>query len=295
MTARMLRTLALTAITMAFFAANSVLARLALRGGEIDAGTYTAVRIGSGAAALVLLMALHGEGIALVRANGSWGSAATLAGFATAYSFAYLSLDAGVGALIQFAMVQITMNGAGLYRGERPRVSEWAGLALALGGLAYLVSPGLTAPPLGGALLMALAGVGWGWYSLAATGVERPAAANAGNFVRAAPAAAVLALLVWSTESLHASAFGVELAMLSGAVTTGLGCAIWYRVARSLSASRAAIVQLSVPVLAATAGVVFLGEQPTWRLALAGAAILGGVALASLGRDRGAEKPVERA
>lgn len=287
MTARTLRTLALTALTMAFFGANSVLARLALRGGEIDAGTYTAVRIGSGAAALVLLMALHGEGIALVRASGSWGSAATLAGFATVYSFAYLSLEAGTGALIQFAMVQVTMIGAGLYRGERPGLSEWTGLALALGGLTYLVSPGLTAPPLGGAVLMTLAGVGWGWYSLAASGVARPAAANAGNFVRAAPAAAVPALLAWSTGNLHASAFGMGLAMLSGAVTTGLGCAIWYAVARTLSASRAAIVQLSVPVLAATAGVVFLGEEPTWRLALAGTAILGGVALASLGRERG--------
>ena len=287
MTAQALRTLALTALTMMFFAANSVLARLALRGGEIDAGAFTAVRIGSGAIALVLLMAVRGEGIALARSNSSWGPAATLAGFAAAYSFAYLSLDAGVGALIQFAMVQVTMIGAGLYRGERPDFSEWAGLALALGGLAYLVSPGLTAPPLGGALLMALAGVGWGWYSLAAKSVGRPAAANAGYFVRAAPAAAIPALVAWSTGSLRASAFGVELAMLSGAVTTGLGCAIWYTVARDLSASRAAIVQLSVPVLAATAGVVFLGEEPTWRLALAGTAILGGVALASLGRRRG--------
>jgi drug/metabolite transporter (DMT)-like permease len=287
MTGRTLRTAALTALTMVFFGANSVLARLALRGGEIDAGTFTAVRIGSGAAALVLLMAIRRERVALVREQSSWVSAAILASFAGAYSFAYLSLDAGVGALIQFAMVQVTMIGAGLYRGERPDVPEWAGLALAFGGLAYLVSPGLTAPPLGGAALMALAGVGWGLYSLAAKSVGRPTAANAANFVLATPAAAIPALLAWLTGSLNASAFGVKLAMLSGALTTGLGCAIWYSVARDLSASRAAIVQLSVPVLAATAGIVFLGEEPTWRLALAAAAILGGIALASLRRARG--------
>ena len=268
---------------MMFFAANSVLARLALREDEIDGGSFTAVRICAGAAALALLVGSRGGGFSALRGNGSWMAALALFGYAAAFSFAYLSLDAGTGALILFTAVQITMIGVGMNRGERPRASEWLGLILALVGLVYLVSPGLTAPSLAGASLMAISGVAWGWYSLAAKGVRSPTVATAGNFVRAAPMAAVVVLLVWAMGQPHASWFGLALAIVSGAVTSGLGYAIWYMVLTDLSASRAAIVQLTVPIIAAAAGVILLGERMTWRLGLAAAVILGGVAVALLG------------
>lgn len=281
-TAPFFRTLLLAAVTMVFFAANSILARLALREGQIDAGSFTAVRIGSGAVALALLAGSRG-GFKVLGQHGSWASALALFGYAVAFSFAYLSLSAGVGALILFAAVQITMIGFGMIRGERPLPPEWFGLAMALAGLIYLVSPGLTAPSFAGATLMTASGIAWGAYSLAARGVRSPTAATAGNFVRAAPMAAFVALAVGVAGEPHASWIGLELAMLSGAVTSGLGYAIWYRVARNLTATRAAIVQLTVPIIAALAGVAFLGEHLTWRLALASAAILGGVALALFG------------
>ncbi len=278
-----LRTLALTSVTMIFFAANSVLARLALREDEIDGGSFTAVRILSGAVVLALLVGTRGGGFSALRRHGSWGAAFALFGYAAAFSFAYLSLDAGVGALILFGAVQITMIAVGMNRGERPPSSEWFGLALALFGLGYLVSPGLTAPSFVGASLMATSGVAWGWYSLAGKGILSPTAATAGNFVRAAPMAMAVVLVVWARSEPHVNWIGLALAMISGAVTSGLGYAIWYAALKGLSTSRAAIVQLTVPVIAAAAGVIFLDEQMTWRLAMAAVAILGGVALALLG------------
>ncbi|MCH8266325.1 MAG: DMT family transporter [Acidobacteria bacterium] len=281
--ANSLRTALLTTLTMICFAANSVLARLALREEEIDGGTFTVVRIFSGAVVLALLVSLRGERLSTLRGHGSWSAALALFGYAVAFSFAYLWLDAGVGALILFAAVQVTMIAVGMIRGERLRTSEWIGLALALVGLVYLVSPGLTAPSLAGATFMAISGVAWGFYSLAAKGARSPIAATAANFGRAAPMAAAVLLAVWLADRLHASLIGIELAMISGAVTSGLGYSMWYMALKGLRTSRAAIVQLTVPVIAAFAGVMFLDEQMTWRLALAGAAILGGVALALLG------------
>ena len=276
-------TLLLTAVTMVFFAANSVLARLAMREGEIDAGSFTAVRIGSGAVMLALLMAASSRR-RFVPEHGSWRSGFALFAYALAFSFAfsfaYSSLDAGTGALILFAAVQITMISVGLRRGARPHVSEWAGLALAFAGLVYLVSPRLRAPSFVGAGLMAASGAAWGGYSLAAKGVHRPTAATAGNFLRAAPMAVAAALLAWLIDEPHASGTGLGLAIISGAVTSGLGYAIWYVALKGLSESRAAIVQLTVPVLTAIAGVLFLGERMSLRLALSTAAILGGVGLA---------------
>jgi drug/metabolite transporter (DMT)-like permease len=187
--------------------------------------------------------------------------------------------------LILFAAVQITMIGVGMLRGERPLPSEWIGLVMALGGLAYLVSPGLAAPPFVGAALMAVSGMAWGFYSLAAKGARSPVAATASNFTRAAPMAIAVLVGVWMIDQPRASWLGLGLAIISGAITSGLGYVIWYMALRGLSASRAAIVQLTVPVLAAFAGVLFLAEQMTLRLALAGAAILGGVAIALLGHS----------
>ena len=284
---RPLRTFLLTAVTMIFFAANSILACLALREDEIDGGSFTAVRIFSGAVVLALLVSSRGQGLAALKENGSWRAALALFGYAVAFSFAYVSLDAGVGALILFAAVQITMIAVGMIRGERLRLLEWTGLTLAFVGLAYLVSPGLTAPSLGGATLMAISGVAWGCYSLAAKGIRFPTAATAGNFARSTPMAAATMLLVCTIGQPHTSLVGLALAGISGAVTSGLGYAIWYMALKGLSTSRAAIVQLTVPVIASVAGVAFLGEQMTWPLVLAATATLGGIALALLGTPSG--------
>ncbi|MEO8028676.1 MAG: DMT family transporter [Bryobacteraceae bacterium] len=281
------RTLLLTAVTMSFFAANSLLARLALRGGEIDGATFTAVRIGAGAVALAILVAFRRQGIGAIRGNGSLRAAFALFSYAIAFSFAYTALSAGTGALVLFGAVQITMLGVGIARGERPPPAEWLGLAFALGGLAYLVSPGLTAPSPGGVALMAASGIAWGYYSLAAKGVQSPIAATAGNFVRAAPMAGAALLILWMSGRTQTSASGLALATVSGAVTSGLGYVLWYLALERLPSSRAAIVQLTVPVIAAVAGVVLLGEPPTFRLLFAAMAILGGVALALLSKQRG--------
>jgi drug/metabolite transporter (DMT)-like permease len=283
-----LRTLVLTALTMVFFAANSLLARLALRTGVIDAASFTALRIATGAAALLLLTGFGREGIRAARRHGSLPAAFALSAYAAAFSFAYLSLDAGTGALVLFAAVQITMIAIGIAAGDWPRASEWTGLALAFGGLVYLVSPGLTAPSPAGVALMTISGAAWGYYSLAAKGVRSPVAATAGNFARAIPLTSAAVLAMWKFGRPHATWPGIALAAISGAVTSGLGYALWYVALRDLRASLAAIVQLTVPVLAAAAGALLLGERSTWRLLSASAAILGGVALALFGKNRGA-------
>ncbi len=270
---------------MCFFATNSILARFALRGQEIDAASFTLVRISAGAVMLALLVAIREKGLRAVRANGAMRAGVALFGYAILFSFAYLSLNAGTGALIQFAAVQITMLSLGIARGERPPISEWIGLVLAFGGLVYLVLPGLAAPSPVGAVLMAGAGAAWGYYSVAARGVRFPTAATAGNFIRATPMAAATLLLFWAIGHLHASRTGIALAATSGAITSGLGYALWYHVLKTLHTTRAAIVQLTVPVLVALAGVFFLSEKLTWRLAVASVTILGGVALAVLGRS----------
>jgi drug/metabolite transporter (DMT)-like permease len=278
------QTLLLTAVTMAFFAANSLLARLALRAGEIDAGSFTAVRIAAGAGALLVLTRFRREGAGAARRHGSLRSAVALFGYAIAFSFAYLSLTAATGALVLFAAVQLTMVGIGMANGERLRLSEWTGLAVAFAGLVYLVSPGLTAPSPMGVALMTVCGIAWGYYSSAAKGVRSPIAATAGNFTRATPLAAGALLVTWGLGRPHASWAGIGLAALSGAVTSGLGYALWYVALKGLRTSFAAIVQLTVPVLAAVAGVIWLGEPVTGRLLLASMAILGGVSFALLRR-----------
>jgi drug/metabolite transporter (DMT)-like permease len=275
---------------MAFFAANSLLARFALRAGEIDGGSFAAVRIAAGAIALALVTSFRREGIRAVRRHGSLRAALALFIYAITFSYAYLSLDAGAGALVLFAAVQMTMLGIGIARRERPRPSEWTGLIMAFAGLAYLVFPGLTAPSTLGVSLMALSGTAWGYYSLAAKGERSPVAATAGNFTRAMPFAAGTLILIWGIGQIHANWRGVALAATSGAVTSGLGYAMWYVALKDLRTSVAAIVQLSVPVLAAAAGVVLLGEQVTWRLVLASGGILGGVAVALLGKTGSASR-----
>lgn len=278
------RTVVLTALTMVFFAANSLLARFALRSGAIDAGSFTAIRIGAGAAALALIVGIRRRDSGPAGSHGSLRAGVALFGYALAFSYAYLLLNAGTGALVLFASVQMTMLGSGIARGDHPSAKEWGGLALAFGGLIYLVFPGLTAPSPSGVILMALSGACWGIYSLAARGVRSPIAATAGNFARAVPLAAGALLGLWILGQPRATWLGAAMAAVSGAVTSGLGYALWYTAMKELRTSAAAIVQLTVPVLTAGAGMLLLGEQLTWRIVLASGAILGGVALAVIGK-----------
>ena len=270
---------AVTALVMAAFAANSVLARLALRTTAIDAATFSAVRLGAGA--VVLAAVARGRG----GLGGSWASAAALFVYAAAFSFAYLALSAGAGALVLFGAVQLTMIGWGLAHGERLAAAQWAGLAAAVAGLVALLAPGAEAPPVFPALLMAAAGAAWGAYSLRGRGSRRPVAESAGNFVRAAALGAVLLAAATTGGAAQADGPGLAYAVASGAVTSGLGYVAWYAVLPALRATTAATVQLSVPVLAALGGAALLAEPVTVRLAVASAVTLGGIAVVVRGRS----------
>ena len=268
------RVLLLTLLTMIAFAANSILCRLALKTTPIDPATFTLIRLVSGAATLWLIVRVRTGGTALA---GNWTSAFSLFAYAAAFSFAYLSLSAGTGALILFGSVQATMILYGLLRGERFTPLQTVGLLLALGGLAALLLPGVTAPSWTGALLMAVAGIAWGAYSLMGRASTRPIETTAGNFLRASVFGALLGLV--SLGLFAWDARGALLAVLSGAVASGLGYAVWYTVLPALRATQAATVQLSVPVIAAIGGVLLLGERLSLRLVLCSVAILGGIAL----------------
>ena len=267
------------------FAANSIFCRFALGDQTIDAASFTTVRLLSGALTLACIVLLTRRGSPLQ--SGNWISASMLFLYAVTFSFAYISLSAGTGALILFGAVQITMILSGLIAGERPRLLEWLGLLAALGGLVYLVLPGLSAPSPLGSALMALAGIAWGVYSLRGRGIDDPVANTTGNFVRAAPLALIVSLIALSNYSL--SPKGALLAVLSGALASGLGYVIWYAALRDLTATRAATVQLAVPVIAAIGGIFFLAEAVTLRLTFASIAILGGVGLAISRRTKETE------
>ena len=276
-------TLALTALAMLAFAANSVLCRMALADGDCDAATFTVVRVASGAVMLILVNLLGRRGSGWK--TGHWDSATCLALYAGGFSFAYLELNAGTGALILFALVQATMIIAAVVGGERPRWIAWLGILVAVAGTIYLFLPGLSAPSPIGAGLMAMAGLGWGFYSLRGRGVMDPIGATSGNFQRATLLVLPLVFLWWP-ESLPSVRGGMA-ALASGMVTSGLGYVVWYIVLPRLAATRAAVVQLTVPVIAALGGVLILNESVTLRLALASGAILGGVGLVFVGRAVG--------
>lgn len=269
-----LRLGALTMLAMAAFAGNSLLCRVALGQVGMDAPSFTAIRLASGAAMLWLLLRLRSGRIS---GAGNWPSALALFAYAAAFSFAYEHLTAATGALVLFPVVQATMIGHGLWRGERLRRLQWAGLAIALAGLVWLLLPGVSAPPLHGALLMAVAGLAWGVYSLRGRGAGDPAAVTAGNFLRATvPAMLLLAL---GARHVVLDPVGVAAAIASGALASGLGYVIWYAVVPHLASTQAASVQLGVPVLVALGGVALLGEPLGLRVVLAALAILGGIAL----------------
>lgn len=277
-----LRLMLLTLMALTAFAGNSLLCRLALRHGAIDPGSFTAIRLLTGAAVLWLIVRLRdGRGAGL---RGDWPGACALFVYAAAFSFAYVSLSAGAGALLLFGAVQATMIGYGRYTGQRLRGPQKVGLLLASAGLVGLMLPGLSAPPLGGALLMAVAGLAWGVYTLRGKGGGDPLQVTAGNFMRAAVPALALGLAGWPSAVLHGS--GVGYAVASGALASGLGYAIWYTALPGLTLSTAATVQLSVPVLAALGAIVFLHEPFTLRLFLSSCAILGGIAWVVWGRSR---------
>lgn len=278
-----LKTTSLTLCTLVAFAANSILCRLALSERTIDPAGFTMFRLVSGAITLSIIVAASTRNNTLQQ-RGTWVSAVWLYLYAIAFSFAYVDLDAGIGALILFAAVQTTMIVGGILSGERPRAVQWIGVALAFAGLGYLVSPGLTAPPLIGSALMALAGIAWGLYSLRGRGIQNPTVVTAGNFVRTVPL--VLCTAAFFIPSLSLSPRGILWAVLSGSLASGVGYVIWYAALRGLSATQAATVQLAVPVLAAIGGVVLLSEEVSFRLVVSGVIILGGVALAVSTRER---------
>jgi len=275
---RTLRTLLLTALALLAFAANSILCRLALGTGSIDAASFTAIRLASGAVALIFVANLS------TSASAPWNpiSALMLFAYAITFSYAYRQISAGTGALILFGAVQLTMLGMAIAGGERPPVAEWLGLVLAAGGLVYLVLPGLHAPPWLGTVLMMIAGTAWGIYSVRGRGTVSPIDDTAKNFALAALPAVALSILAHLGANI--SNRGAMLAAISGVVTSGAGYVIWYAALPGLSGARAALVQLAVPLITAGAGVALLGESVTPRLLVAAALILGGIALAVLAR-----------
>lgn len=285
---RAAETAALTMVALVAFAWNSIFTRMALGAGAIDAAGFTAVRLMSGALVLVVMVAARGGVWLPWRSAGARGAVALFA-YAAPFTFAYLRIGAAVGALVLFGAVQLTMVGWGIARGERPTARVWAGLVLAAGGLAALMLPAAVRPDPLGIVLMVVAGVAWGVYSLLGKKAPDPLAANARAFLGSVPLAAALAALDMNPAA--ASARGVGLAVASGAVTSALGYAVWYRALRGLTATQAAILQLTVPVIAAVTASLLLGEVVTARLAVCGAAVIAGVALALTARSSRAAGP----
>jgi len=271
------RLILITTLAMLAFAANSLLCRVALRDTTIDAASFTAIRLASGAAVLALIVrARHGRPMEA----GSWAAAACLFGYAAFFSFAYRHLSAATGAILLFGAVQISMLSWGFFSGERLRRLQVSGLLAAVGGLVYMLLPGLSAPPLLGAALMIASGISWAAYSLLGRGTKDPVKATAGNFLRTVPLAALLFLTQQAGTSVDHT--GALYAVVSGAITSGLGYVLWYAALPALTATSAAVIQLSVPAIAALGGVVLLAEPLSSRLVIASATIMGGIALTIL-------------
>lgn len=276
------RAIPYTAAALCAFAGNSLFTRLALGRTTIDATTFSAVRLAAGAGMLLLVTLVRRRGA--FHLSGSWLSGAVLFVYTVPFSFAYVSLTAGTGALILVGCVQVTMMLAALAAGERPHVQQWLGLGLAIAGLLYLVLPGLAAPSLFGSLSMALAGIAWGLYSLRGRGAPNPLDQTTSNFVRALPFVIVAVLVVRS--HVHVDRNGVLLGLACGALTSGLGYVLWYAAVKGLTATRAAVVQLPAPILTGAGGVLFLGEPISRRLLLSALVVLGGIALSLTGREQ---------
>jgi len=276
----MTRLAVVTTLAMLAFAGNSLLCRVALRDTAIDAASFTSIRLASGALILAVILRSRGQ---RPSGAGSWPAAACLFGYAAGFSFAYRELTAATGALLLFGAVQTAMLSWGLATGERLRSLQFAGLAIAVGGLVYMLLPGLSAPPIVGAAFMIAAGVCWAGYSVLGKATKDPVAATAGNFLRTVPFAAALSLAMAAGTT--ADATGALYAVVSGAITSGLGYVLWYAALPAFTSATAAVIQLSVPAIAAFGGVILLAEPLGLRLLLASAAILGGIALTIVGRS----------
>ena len=279
-----MKTVILTTLALIAFAANSVLCRLALGGGTIDAASFTVIRLIAGIIVLFIIATFVAPLIAAtqsksesIQSRGSWQAGAMLFLYAVTFSFAYISLDTGTGALILFGSVQITMILWSLITGTRLQRLEWAGVVVAFAGFVYLVMPGVSAPSLTGFLLMTSAGIAWGIYTLKGRGSASPLMDTTFNFVRTIPFLLILLLLTFQQAEL--SMQGAVLASLSGGLASGVGYTIWYSALRGLSSTQAAVVQLSVPIIAAMGGVVIVSEPITARLLLSTCLILGGIVL----------------
>lgn len=276
-----LKTLVLTSLAMVAFAANSVLCRMALGNHAIDASSFTVLRLLSGALVLLMIVSLkktkHQKS-----SKGSWAASSMLFLYAITFSFAYITLDTGTGALILFGTVQILMIVVSIFRGNRLHISEWTGVIIAFAGFVYLVLPGISSPSAMGFVLMTAAGIGWGAYTLKGRGSKAPLMDTAYNFIRTIPFIAIVA--AFAIKNASYSTEGIFLAILSGGIASGVGYTIWYSALGGLSAVQAAVVQLTVPIIAAFGGVIFMSEKITTRLTLSSLMILGGILLVVLGR-----------
>lgn len=280
------KTALLTFVALIAFAANSVLCRMALADNSIDASSFTSIRLISGSVVLLLLVFLRSKfrtGDKQI-IKGSWTSGAFLFLYAACFSFAYITLDAGVGALIAFASVQITMISYALIKGRKLNNREWIGVILAFAGFVYLVSPGINAPPLEGFVLMTVSGFGWGMYSVRGKTSENPLEDTSFNFLRSLPYLVIVMII--GMNKFNFSERGVLLAIASGAVTSGIGYTIWYMALNGLNNVQASVVQLSVPALAAAGGILLLSEELSLRFVLSSTIILGGIYLVITGKRK---------
>jgi len=281
----LLKTSLLTSLALIAFAANSVLCRLALGNGIIDASSFTGIRLLSGAVALFVILSIKGgikgsnKGSS---SKGSWTASFTLFLYAITFSYAYLSLDTGTGALILFGSVQITMIMLSLISGTRLHLIEWSGVIIAFTGFIYLILPNITTPSINGFILMTVSGISWGIYTLKGRGSKNPLMDTTYNFLRTIPFVALLA--VFTMQNMNYSSEGIVLALISGAITSGVGYTIWYIVLGSLSSTQAAVIQLSVPVIAAIGGVIFVSEVITVRLIISTCIVLSGILMVVLGK-----------
>lgn len=277
----LLKTIILTGLALIAFAANSVLCRLALGNNAIDASSFTILRLLSGTIILLIIIGVS-RNVTDTSSKGSWSASFMLFLYAITFSFAYISLDTGTGALILFGSVQITMILMSLFTGTRLHLTEWIGVTVAFTGFVYLILPSVSTPPIIGLLLMMVAGVAWGIYTLKGRDSKSPLMDTAYNFLRTTPLVIVLTLITMSHSTYTTE--GILLALLSGSITSGVGYTIWYIALGGLSAAQAAVLQLSVPVIAAFGGVIFVSEAITFRLSVSATLVLGGILMVVLGR-----------
>lgn len=277
------KTIIYTVLALMAFAGNSLICRIALKESAIEPAMFTNIRLISGAIFLILLVRLSKKS-GQVKSKGSWVSGAMLFLYAAAFSYAYVSLDTGTGALILFGVVQITMITFSLFSGYKMSYVEWLGVFLALTGFLYLMLPGAKAPSLSGFILMTVSGIGWGYYSLRGKNSKNPLHDTAYNFLKAIPFLLLLLYLLLLENNYTTQ--GILLALFSGIVTSGLGYIIWYAALKGLSHIQASVVQLFVPILAAIGGVIFVNEVVSYRLLVASVMVLGGILLLIIKRNK---------